>query len=355
MTTPTFPRLLRTGSLLACCVCLASLSGCTAVSQHLAGIYNAALIHAQEKQDLASIRRDTREALAEEREKARRVAAEREVEEARIAAERQRLEMQFCQANQEAAQRKVKSNIREVLESKVAFNVEQGLELGELEVDVEQLQALMKEREEAAKKPQAPAEAGKKPCACCDRPCGCEPGLLRRFCPRCRHKPCEAEKKCGGPEEYARLEQEAAKKPLRPAEIPLKLPVRLTFGLQGPEMEEARIRRESKLPPEEGRRPCDYCRQPCTDPNGCPHCTQPVPGGTAANRLPPPPVPVVEANDPPKPTIDEEARRLRAVPLKSNRVSAVPTSFHRQVWQEIISAPPRPTTARTESPQQPTR
>jgi biopolymer transport protein ExbB/TolQ len=291
----------------------ASCTGCTAVGQRISGMYNAVLTHCQVRHDLAEVRQDTREALMEEEIRSRKLAAQREVEAARYAAERERLEMQFCQANQEAAQRRVKSHIKESLESKVAFNVEHGLELGEIEVDVESLQSLIKKREEEAAKrpPPPPPEAGKRPCSCCDQLCGCEPGLIRRLCPHCRHKPCEAEKNCGGPEAVARLEQEAAKRPLRPAEIPLKIPVRLTFGMQGPEMESARIRRRPDVPEsEEGRRPCT---QPCLDPNG--PCTQPIPGQKPAGNAPPavplPPEPVVEPQAPPKPVLDEEARRRR--------------------------------------------
>ena len=318
----------------AAVVLASSCSGCTAVGQHLTGMYNAVVTRCKVHQDLAEIRQDTREVLLEEEIRSRKLAAEREVEAARYAAERERLEMQFCQANQEAAQRKVKSHIKETLESKVAFNVEHGLELGELEVDVQELQSLIKKREEeAAKRPPPTPEAGKRPCSYCDQPCGCEPGLIRRLCPHCRRKPCEAEKTCGGPEAVARLEQEAVKRPLRPAEIPLKIPVRLTFGMQGPEMQAARIRRRPDVPEsEEGRRPCTY---PC-DPNG--PCTQPVPGQKPSGNAPPtgpfPPVPVVEPESPPTPILDEEARRKRKALPVIPAVSRLPSIEPQYAWRE---------------------
>ena len=322
-----------------------SLCGCAAVSTHLNGMYNAVLTHCQVKHDLAEIRQDAREALVLEEIKARRLAAEREVEQARLQAERARLEMQFCQANQEAAQQKIKNNIREKMASKVAFNVEHGLEVGELQVDVEELQALLKKREQenAQKPPQAPAERGKKPCSCCDRPCGCEPGLIRRLCPHCRNKPCEAEKTCGGPEALNRLEQEAANKPLRPAEIPLKLPVRLSFGMQQPEMEAGRIIKVPNLPAEQfpGMRPCT---QPCNDPNGCPPCTQRLPSLTppVAPDSPPAPMPPEEPAVGKKPDIDEEARRVRPRTLPVRRVSATPISVQ-SVWTDLVGQPKRTT------------
>lgn len=307
----------------------ASLSGCVAVSQHIAGMYNAVLTKCQVHQDLVEIRQDTREALIQEEVKSRKIAAQRDVEAARIAAERQRLEMQLCQANQEALQKRVKSNIREQLEHKVAFNVEQGLEVGEIEVDVEGLQALIQKREQEAQKKIPEQEAQKRPCKCCDQPCGCEPGLIRRLCPHCRHKPCEAEKTCGGPEALARAEQQPLKKPLRPAEIPLKIPVRLTFGMRGPEMEAARITRLPNVPENEAqRRPCTY---PCNDPN-CPACTQAVPAAPMPQADQP--VPPSASEEPPVPRVDEEAMRQKpSQPAK--RVTKKQSAFPNFVWQDL--------------------
>jgi hypothetical protein len=296
---------------------LASSSGCAGVGQRIEGWCYGLSAWSQEKHDLADIRQDTRVALAEQEQEAMRLAAQRDVEQARLAAERQQLEMEFCRANQEALQRRMKSNVRETVESKVAFNVEQGLEVGELQVDVEELQALLKRREEQPPTPELPLRK-KQPCSCCDAPCGCEPGLIRRNCPRCRHKPCEAEVTCGGPEALARLEELPVKRPLRPAEIPMKLPVRLNFGFQQPEMELARVRRvpNVELPLERG--PCNRC----TEPGGqCPYpCAQPA-GQSAAGLNPtydyqqpvPTTTPTVDPSIGPPPVPDAEARRLPPV------------------------------------------
>lgn len=274
------------------------LSGCAAINQHLAGLSDAVLIHVQEKRELADIRHDTREALAEQREEARRIAAERTINEAQIAAERERLELEFCQANQEALHRRVKENIRQTVESKVAFNIEHAMEVGELEVDVEALKKVIEQREQEAQITPPPVKPS---CPCCDRPCGCGQGVIRRHCPRCCHKPCEAEKKCGGPEMLTRLEQEAVRRPLRPTEIPMKLPVRLTFGFQQPEMEAARIRR---VPHEAITRPCDRCpggNCQCDSP-----CTQRMPDVTIEEENATTPV----SDVPPLPEPDLEARLM---------------------------------------------
>ncbi len=235
------------------------------VGQRISEMNSAILTHTQEYQELSRIRKDTDRQLAEERAKERRLAAERDIELARIAAERARTEIELCQANQEAQRERLRSNIREVVESKVAFDVRQGLTVGELEVDVDKLKELMAQREQ---QPQRIApQPQREPCQCCDRPCGCEEGLRRRHCPRCRNKPCEAEKKCGGPETLAQLEQQPQRAPLRPAEIPMKLPVYLSFGFQNPAIEGARIRHQPPIgfqPQIEGH-PCDHDGKPCVD------------------------------------------------------------------------------------------
>jgi hypothetical protein len=291
-------------------------TGCAAFGR----AWSALIIHIEESHDLAEIRRDTREELAEQREEARREAAENEVEQARYEAERARWEQEFCRCNEQAAQERLRSNIREEVESKIAFNVRQGLEIGELEVDTEKLREMLVERE---KQPvQAPPPP---PCPCCDKPCNCGSGWLRRHCPRCRHKHCEAEKDCGGPEALAQLERQPLRQPLRPAEIPLKLPVYLSFGMQQPEMERARIRREAIIeqPP----------HKPCAEP--CPNyyqrglqqmpCAKPVPEAAPAN--PPPVVPAspgpLPANvTPPVPIADpSEQARLRS------SISIQPSAF----------------------------
>jgi hypothetical protein len=306
---------------------LTGASGCSRM-------WSALFIRLDEKHDLAEIRRDTREELAEQREEERRLAAEDEVEQARLNAERARWEAEFCRCNKEMEQERLRSNIRETVESKLAFNVEHGVEVGELEVDVERLKEMLQQREQPP--PQLPV---KRPCPCCDAPCKCGSGFLRRLCPHCRHKHCEAEKDCGGPEALARLEQQPLKQPLRPAEIPLKLPVFLTFGVQQPLMERARIRRQPVFEQVPCNEPCDNYYQ-----HGLPRvpCTSPVPGnapppapaqpGTlptkmpqAPDRLSSPPVPIADPN--------ETARQLQPESIQ-------PTGFLQQLpFADVFSSP----------------
>lgn len=222
-----------------------SMAGCATVSN----IYETALLHLQKRQDLAGIRQETREELAQQRKEAAQLAAERDVQQAKIDAEQKRLEMEFCQMNREAQRQALKRQIQDTLQSKVAFNVTQGIEVGELEVDVEALQELLKQREQQRQDDGPPRVPQRGDCGCEFKECGCARGRQKRFCLDCRHKACPCRKggkpdedDCGGPAAL-RQAMHAPRKPLRPAEIPMKLPVRLTFGMENPEVEEARIRR----------------------------------------------------------------------------------------------------------------
>ena len=247
--------------------------------------------------------------------------------------------MQFCQANQEALQRQVKSNVKDSVETKVNFNVVQGLEAGELEVDVPELQALMKARDQPQ---EALQQQPKAPCSCCDQPCGCEPGQIRRHCPRCRHKECEAEKKCGGPEALTRLQQEPLKRPLRPAEIPLKLPVRLTCGMNGPEMQAAKIIRtpniqEPLIRDQNGQ--CDRCGKCGANPScDCHNQTAGKPAYYVPQASPPIPVhTTAPTNDdlqaPPKPIPDDSARSA-----PKQKKDGLPNVISRFVTTNIFTA-----------------
>jgi hypothetical protein len=246
------------------------LSGCLAVNQHITGVLDTLSIHAKQHRDLAAVRSDTREKLAEERESLRRAEAQKQVEQARIDSEQKRLEMELCIANQQQQQEQLRSNIRQSLESRIAFNAQHGLEVGELEVDIEALKSLIEKREQQRQRQTLPPSP---PCSCCDKPCGCRPGLLRRLCPRCSRKPCQAEIDCGGPAALAQLKQEPLREPLRPAEIPLKLPVKLTFGVQQPQVDQPRVVRQPLTDTQKGDRPrCPDCGRPggrCVCPDSC--------------------------------------------------------------------------------------
>lgn len=329
-------------------------SGCTAVTQHVTNWCDSLYVYSQKKHELADVRHDTRRALSQQEQEALRKESERSVEQARLDAERRILENELCIANQEALQRRAKNQIKNVMESKLAFNFEQEFEVGELQVDIEALKKLIEEREKEQPPTTSEDLRTKKPCSCCDQPCNCGSGLLRRLCPKCRHKSCEAEKTCGGPEALRKLEQEPLKRPLRPTEIPLILPVKMQVGIQRPEMEGMRIRRQPNGPTEDLRRPCDD-GGPCDHDGPCDRrgaenangpCTDP--GKRANSGMAPPPArvqppssetgetPSADNKDaslilPPIPELDTEAaasvsprsapeQRVRVSPASARRI-----------------------------------
>lgn len=260
--------------------------GCVSVGERLRTCYEAVLIRVDTRDKLADIREETREQLADTRAETMQVEAERERQRLAMEMQQKQLEMEFCQANREELQDQVQRQIQENIRSKIAFNVTHGLDVGELEVDLPELEKLIEDR----KKPPPPRQPFREDCGCEKQECGCEPGLQRRHCHRCRHRPCPCRKEldCGGPEAYRQALREPERQALRPAEIPMKLPVRLSFGMESPQVEETRIRRQPVLgPPREPYRdvPCD---RPDCDKCKAGHC--PIPSGEAIQ----PPTPIVD-------------------------------------------------------------
>lgn len=288
---------------------LTAFSGCAYMANMMRGVAE----HIELKQDLADIRQETRERYKEEERQA-----------AREAALQAQIEEDLCQANKEAVRQRVQEQLRDVVNSKVAFNVSQSMDVGELEVDVEALKELLKERERprptqpfqerpTQKGPFQKGSLQKAECHCAEQECGCQPGLLKKFCPLCKHKKCGCEKGCGGPEAFRELARAPVRQPIRPQEIPLKLPVRLRFGMARPEVQETRVRRE-----------------PVQQPGRAPFRGKKGESGFEgdSNAEPPPPIPVAE------PELDEstamfpadgDTRLLRNTPRPSGHVT--PTGF----------------------------
>jgi len=252
---------------IVCAVALIN-CGCNAINNTLERSWT----RIQHSLDLLDIRQDTRQELLKQEQEALEASAAQQRQIAQAEAKRRQMEMEFCRANQEALQRQVQSQVRDSVDSKLSFNVNQGLEIGELEVDEAALKKLLDKRAEALKRPaRVPREAiTRGPCnSCSEKACGCNHGLIRRLCHLCRHRRCgcRQEKDCGGPEALTRLEREPMVRPLRPTEIPLKLPVRLTFGMQNPQVTETSIRREPILGP-----PREPLTRDCVEKGKCQHC-----------------------------------------------------------------------------------
>lgn len=284
-------------ALLATLFALPLLTGCTFMNN----LYDVSRLKAEKHHELADIKRDTREQLAKERLEAHQLAAERELRQLQVDLQQQKLEMEFCAANMAQQQQQLQNQIKDNLQSKVAFNVEQGLEVGELEVDVEELQQLLKRREAQQQQQQAQNAAQKSTCGFGEKYCGCAPGLRRKHCHNHAAQKCDCppEKDCGGPAAYQQA-QTSPQRGLRPQEIPMKLPVRLTFGMGGPRIEEAKIHRrpapqqqpqqQPQLDQQKGplQKEGEYC-EACQKGNCNLHVH--VFPGAGLHPLPPPPVP----------------------------------------------------------------
>jgi hypothetical protein len=216
-------------------------TGCMHLSQLVSNVHRSAAIRMENHRELSKLKLETNADLAAEKQEAKQLAAERERQQLRASLAQQKLEMQFCQLNQQAQ----RARIRDDVHSKVAFNVVQGLEVGELEVDVEQLQQLLDQRKQEQQNVTMSPQIGgptQKSCVCDSRHCGCYPGRLKRDCSACAQKACDCPKQndCGGPAALQTAMQQGPR-PLKPTEIPLKLPVRLTFGMQNPRVEQTQI------------------------------------------------------------------------------------------------------------------
>ena len=245
--------IVKTWSFVAIAVLSVTLSGCMGFPLTLSGGLEAMAIRRAERAQLRQLRAETREQLSEERIDARRLQSERSLQLAREELATQQYEAEFCLANQEALREHVESQFQEQVRSRVQFDVTQGLEVGELEVNLEELKKLIeqreKEQEQQQQLPQLPQEPS---CACEEKVCGCQPGLVKKNCPKCRKLSCGCPKEpdCGGPEALRQALQQQVRRPLKPTEIPMMLPVRLTFGMRNPEVAETRITREPIVKPD---------------------------------------------------------------------------------------------------------
>lgn len=282
--------------------------GCVS-SPWMQAVMDTSMLRMKERQELAQIRAETKTRLAEERTEAARIEAERMRVRLESEAKQHELEQKLCQANQEAQLANVENQLSDKLETDLGLKLTQHFEIGEIVVDQEELKKLLKQRETEAQNapPTSPqrsspqrSSCGVDACGCEDMECGCEPGLLKRHCDRCRLRRCncEPEPDCGGPEALNQLAQRGPK-PLRPVDIPLKLTLNQKLDFANPRIEDSRIRTQPILPqtggpgssPQYGR--CedgDKCVAQYQDPNPLMNAST---RRTLSEEIPVPPKPVV--------------------------------------------------------------
>jgi hypothetical protein len=217
--------------------------------------------------------------------------AELEAERKAIRRERE-LDLAALRAENEKRDCKNKSQFEESVRTKIGLDVDHQLSLGQLQVNVEELKKLLEQREKEAEAlkqmPQLPLVQP----YCCPS-CGA-PGP-RCGCPNQPPEQALNQADCAGTYPFGQqpLMQPLKQKPILPTEIPLMLPVRMKMAIQGPRLEESKVR----LTPRPGRQPLRPLKEkkPCGQ---CPQCLEGMPcGGCVPNCDAPMPQPYPEPSD----------------------------------------------------------
>ncbi len=308
---------LRTFTIVLALAVLSTSSGCSTLVSLLAGA-------TQRMETWQKDRAEFREAEQETRQEFREV--EREALKAQREAELQ--ERQLLVASEKACidsrREALREQFRESVRSKVTFDVDHHLRVGQLQVDADKLKKLLEEkdkehlerqkfidelnkeaeaayreelrtysREKLRARLQAPVCgreefrdkcdcacgtcAGKGGCDDCGKDaCSCGKHHKKSHCDECKKKwhrhHCKHCDKCGGPgrEPLQQLPKapvrQEVKQPLLATEIPLMLPVSIELGMEQPKLEGAEVRKQPLVDlgaPREPFRdaPCDACGQ----------------------------------------------------------------------------------------------
>jgi len=335
-----------------------ALSGCTACSQRWAAYQQC---KADERLSKQKILAEDLELLKEELEAERRaIQAERDLE---LACDRADCEKRACQA---------RSQVDESVRTKVGLDLDQRVQVGQLQVNMPELERLMAERERdyaermrtfnqlKAQERQRATEAWKReqmgPCCTCAEP-SCEAPGPNCDAPRGGACCCQ---NCGLPiaeQQYAadcagtRPFREGPKKPVQQpvlaTEVPMMLPVKMEMGVTNSYLNQAQVRRvpyaTARQALQAQREPCGQCPgcckgQPCQRcvPATTPSCDAPRSGGPAT-----PVTPVVTAPRPlrePEPVngVQRRARNRGQYPIAPQNVQYEEENAE----DEELSAPP---------------
>jgi hypothetical protein len=268
--------------------------------------------------EVGEARSELREVRVDERQQYRDIERDTRLSTRQYDAERAQLVALSEQACQERQREALRSQIRDSVQSKVVFDMNHAMQVGQLQVDYDKLQKLVAEREKEFKDRQALVdrlndeakrqfesefedysreqlrqqlndpvcgrEALNEGCDSCEGACRC--GKHKKHFGK-HKRPCD--KLADFPREPLR---QAVRQPILPTEIPLMLPVTLELGMQQPTIEDTRVRRE----PLRDFRPREPLREPCDSP-GSPPCKDNCPNPSAKYRSSPrstPPVPVAD-------------------------------------------------------------
>lgn len=245
---------------------LTSGTGCATTAQYMSHWAESADARTKQRAEFRDIEQEARK-MALESERAARMAE--------------------LEKDRECLQRKTEESVR----SKLAFNVDQKFDVGQLQVNQDELERLMdrrkKEHEELSKLTQELNDKARReyiqqlkdnlqsqgaPPARAplveEEKCGCNQEVC--VCARPRRELFRApERSCQYPEPLMAAKppkfREPVKQPILPTEIPLYLPIRLGVSMENPTVQDSRIRRlpletAQDNPRENFRGPCNKCK-----------------------------------------------------------------------------------------------
>ncbi|WLD13491.1 hypothetical protein [Planctellipticum variicoloris] len=308
-------------SLILAALTLGANSGCAS----MAARWNAYLECKAEKHVARNeFRQSELEALKQELELERAaIRAQREAELAALKAEREH-ELACLQADAEKQNCQLRSQYEESVRTQLGLDLDQRITIGQLQVNPEELQQLLEERErdhadrmrvyKQLKEQQARSQfeqwkqaqlAG--PCCTCSRPScdapepGCDTPHVAGCCQRCGlpQQPLYSND-CAGTRPFREAPTRPVQEPLTAAQIPLMLPVTIEVGMTNSRIAQSNVRRLPQRGMSALNAPCQQC-EGCRRGNGCarqaplaPSCE--VPGSPSKNigqptQIPVPPVP----------------------------------------------------------------
>lgn len=197
--------------------------------------------------------------------------AELEVERKAIREERQ-LDLAALRAENEKRECQNKSQFEESVRTKIGLDVDHKLELGQLQVNVDELKKLIEQNDRELRRQEEALRQMPPPAPYCCPSCGAP--APKCACQQPGMEPLN-QSDCAGTYPFGQQPlRQAQRKPILPTEIPLMLPVRMKMAVQGPRLEESKVR----LSPRPGRQSLRSLREkkPCCP---CQQCIQGMPCG----------------------------------------------------------------------------
>lgn len=223
------------------------------------------------------------------------------------------LELARMQTDAEKRACLLRSQYDESVRTKLGMDFDQRIQVGQLQVNMDEMRRLMEERErdyreqmrryedELARQQATQTRAQNQPgpsCMCAVPVCGVpEPGCDAPHSPHCCQK-CgmpihmrpQLAADCAGVRPFSEAPQKPLRQPITAMEIPLMLPVKLELGVTNSYLTESQVRRlpyrEAPVLPQKA--PCGHCPA-CKCGKPCPQCAPPPACEMPVTPVPAPP------------------------------------------------------------------